>query len=230
MDDDEQLAVSYQGVTPGVPVLTRDGTQFGILEHVLEVPEKDVFDGIVVWTGGGGWLDRRIQRDLSRGAESAAPAPLCPDKRVPQRASRTIPARDETHLPIARGSTGSAAARRAHIVLTGIRMVRARSAAAIELDRERPGTRVMPGSEGERLGDWLVRGVRVPGWHLPGERAGLGGRQIRSLWIHGPEAVVVRARRARLDVRGTRRRRCGIPPSAARVCSYPAGGGPGPRG
>ena len=72
MDDDEQFAVSYQGVSPGVPVLTKDGTQFGILEHVLEVPEEDVFDGIVVWTGGGGWLDRRIQRDLSRDEKSAA--------------------------------------------------------------------------------------------------------------------------------------------------------------
>ncbi len=66
-DDDELLAVSYQGVTPGVPVLTKDGTQFGILEHVLEVPEEDLFDGLVVWTGAGGWLDRRIQRDLSSG-------------------------------------------------------------------------------------------------------------------------------------------------------------------
>ena len=71
-DEDELLAVSYQGVTTGVPVLTRDGTQFGILEHVLEVPEEDLFDGIVVWTGAGGWLDRRIQRDLSRGEASAA--------------------------------------------------------------------------------------------------------------------------------------------------------------
>lgn len=70
--DDEQFPVSYEGVTPGVPVLTSDGTQFGILEHVLEVPEEDVFDGIVVWTGGGSWLDRRIQRDLSRGEASAA--------------------------------------------------------------------------------------------------------------------------------------------------------------
>jgi len=70
--DDELSAVSYQGVTPGVPVLTRDGKQFGILEHVLEVPEEDVFDGIVVWVGGGSWLDRRIQRDLSRGEASAA--------------------------------------------------------------------------------------------------------------------------------------------------------------
>jgi hypothetical protein len=72
MEEDELLAVSYQGVTPGVPVLTRDGTEFGILEHVLEVPEEDLFDGIVVWTGAGGWLDRRIQRDLSRGDASAA--------------------------------------------------------------------------------------------------------------------------------------------------------------
>lgn len=70
--DDELFAVSYQGDTPGVPVLTRDGQQFGILEHVLEVPEEDVFDGIVVWTGGGSWLDRRIQRDLSRGEATAA--------------------------------------------------------------------------------------------------------------------------------------------------------------
>ena len=71
-EEDELLAISYQGVTPGVPVLTRDGTQFGVLEHVLEVPEEDVFDGIVVWTGDSGWLDRRIQRDLSRGEASAA--------------------------------------------------------------------------------------------------------------------------------------------------------------
>jgi hypothetical protein len=72
MDEDEEFPVSYQGVTPGVPVLANDGTQFGILEHVLEVPEEDVFDGIVVWTGGGTWLDRRIQRDLSSGETSAA--------------------------------------------------------------------------------------------------------------------------------------------------------------
>ncbi|HSZ41937.1 MAG TPA: hypothetical protein VK817_18425 [Trebonia sp.] len=70
--DDDDFAVSYQGVTPGVPVLTRDGKQFGILEHVLEVPEEDIFEGIVVWTGGSGWTERRIQRDLSKGAESAA--------------------------------------------------------------------------------------------------------------------------------------------------------------
>ena len=66
MDDDE-FPISYQGVTPGVPVLTRDREQFGILEHVLEVPELDVFDGIVVWVGHGGVTEWRIQRALSSG-------------------------------------------------------------------------------------------------------------------------------------------------------------------
>jgi hypothetical protein len=69
---DDELAVSYQAVTPGVPVLTRDGEQFGILEHVLEVPELDIFDGIVVWVGHGGLIEWRIQRDLSSGHRSAA--------------------------------------------------------------------------------------------------------------------------------------------------------------
>ena len=69
---DEEFPISYQGVTPGIPVLTRDGEQLGFLEHVLEVPEEDVFEGIVVWVGGGSWADRRIQRDLSRGDLSAA--------------------------------------------------------------------------------------------------------------------------------------------------------------
>jgi hypothetical protein len=72
MDMDDVFPISYQGVTLGVPVLTRDGEQFGILEHVLEVPEEDIFEGIVVWIGGGTWADRRIQRDLSRGDTSAA--------------------------------------------------------------------------------------------------------------------------------------------------------------
>lgn len=72
MDADDEFAISYQGVSPGVPVLTRDGEQFGILEHVLEVPEEDIFEGIVVWVGGGTWADRRIQRDLSQGHVSAA--------------------------------------------------------------------------------------------------------------------------------------------------------------
>ena len=71
MDDDE-FPVSYEGVSPGVPVLTRDREQFGILEHVLEVPELDVFDGIVVWVGHGGVAEWRIQRELAAGHRTMA--------------------------------------------------------------------------------------------------------------------------------------------------------------
>ena len=59
--DDDGLQISYAGVTLGVPVLTRDGEQFGILEHVLAVEEEDIFEGIVVWTGGGAQGSARAQ-------------------------------------------------------------------------------------------------------------------------------------------------------------------------
>ena len=68
---DDELQISYMAATPGTPVLTRDGQQFGILEHVLAVEEQDIFDGIVVWVGGG-WVERKIQRELSAGHQSAA--------------------------------------------------------------------------------------------------------------------------------------------------------------
>ncbi len=69
---EDEFLVSYEAVTPGVPVLTRDKKQFGILEHVLEVPQLDVFDGIVVWVGGGAVIDREIQKELTKGHQSAA--------------------------------------------------------------------------------------------------------------------------------------------------------------
>ena len=72
MDTDDEFPISYSGVTPGVPVVTRDGQQFGFLEHVLEVPEVDVFEGIVVWVGHGGWMDRQVQHELREGHRSAA--------------------------------------------------------------------------------------------------------------------------------------------------------------
>jgi hypothetical protein len=51
MTDDE--AISYEAAVLGTPVLTTTGTQIGTLEHVLEVPELDVFDGLVVATSVG---------------------------------------------------------------------------------------------------------------------------------------------------------------------------------
>lgn len=70
--DDEEFAISYEGVTLGVPVLTRDRKEFGILEHVLAVEEEDIFEGIVVWVGGGSWRDRMVQRELCRNPQSTA--------------------------------------------------------------------------------------------------------------------------------------------------------------
>jgi hypothetical protein len=46
-------AISYRAVSVGLPVVTHSGEQFGVVEHVLEVPELDLFDGIVVYTGTG---------------------------------------------------------------------------------------------------------------------------------------------------------------------------------
>jgi len=51
MTDD--VPISYQAAVPGTPVLSSTGTRIGTLEHVLEVPEVDVFDGIVIATDGG---------------------------------------------------------------------------------------------------------------------------------------------------------------------------------
>src|SRR5215510_7973141 len=45
--------ISFAGATRGTPVLSSSGTKIGTLEHVLDVAELDVFEGIVVATGHG---------------------------------------------------------------------------------------------------------------------------------------------------------------------------------
>jgi hypothetical protein len=45
--------ISYHAAARGTPVLSSDGKEIGTLEHVLEVPEVDVFDGIVIATKAG---------------------------------------------------------------------------------------------------------------------------------------------------------------------------------
>ena len=50
---DTEPAVSHRAAVPGTPVLTRTGTEIGTLEHVLEVPREDLFDGLVVATEWG---------------------------------------------------------------------------------------------------------------------------------------------------------------------------------
>jgi hypothetical protein len=45
--------ISYQGLRKGVPVRASGGEELGTVEHVLQVPELDVFDGIVLETAAG---------------------------------------------------------------------------------------------------------------------------------------------------------------------------------
>jgi hypothetical protein len=53
-DPDAELStISYLAVGPGHPVVTHSGQQFAVVEHVLQIPELDLFDGIVVYTGAG---------------------------------------------------------------------------------------------------------------------------------------------------------------------------------
>lgn len=49
----DETAVSYQAAVPGSPVLSASGQRIGELGHVLQVPELDLFDGIVVHTHHG---------------------------------------------------------------------------------------------------------------------------------------------------------------------------------
>ena len=51
MSDEDPI--SYQALAKGTSVLTTSGTQFATVEHVLEIPELDLFDGLVVDTTDG---------------------------------------------------------------------------------------------------------------------------------------------------------------------------------
>jgi len=63
---DEGRPVSYLALSVGIPVLSTTGTSFGKVEHVLQVPELDLFDGIVVKTKHGlRFVDRDQISDIT---------------------------------------------------------------------------------------------------------------------------------------------------------------------
>lgn len=45
--------ISFQAAVRGTPVLSSSGTPIGTLEHVLEVSDLDIFEGIVIATRHG---------------------------------------------------------------------------------------------------------------------------------------------------------------------------------
>jgi hypothetical protein len=64
MDDGQP--VSYMGLPVGAAVLSSTDTQFGTVEHVLQIPELDLFDGIAVKTKDGlRFVDRDQITDIT---------------------------------------------------------------------------------------------------------------------------------------------------------------------
>jgi hypothetical protein len=51
--DDDEHEISYLALEVGTPVESSEGHTFGTVEHVLQVPSEDLFDGIAVATGQG---------------------------------------------------------------------------------------------------------------------------------------------------------------------------------
>jgi hypothetical protein len=63
---DEGRPISYEALSVGTPVLSSTGTEFGKVEHVLQVPELDLFDGIAVKTKQGlRFVDRDQITDIT---------------------------------------------------------------------------------------------------------------------------------------------------------------------
>jgi hypothetical protein len=82
---DEGEPISYLALAAETPVLSSAGSQFGTVAHVLQIPELDEFDGIVVSTKDGHrFVDRDqiteitttcVRCDLSDEQAGSLPAP-----------------------------------------------------------------------------------------------------------------------------------------------------------
>jgi hypothetical protein len=63
---DDGRPVSYRALDVGTAVLSSTQTQFGTVEHVLQIPELDIFDGIAVTTKHGlRFVDRDQITDIT---------------------------------------------------------------------------------------------------------------------------------------------------------------------
>ena len=50
---DDSTPISYLALQVGTPVQSSSGATIGNVEHVLQIPEEDLFDGVVLKTGHG---------------------------------------------------------------------------------------------------------------------------------------------------------------------------------
>ena len=53
MIDDDGVAIAYDVLRPGTPVVDSDGAQVGTVHEVLDNKREHIFDGIVIDTGRG---------------------------------------------------------------------------------------------------------------------------------------------------------------------------------
>jgi hypothetical protein len=60
MSVDDGSPIAYLALKRGTPVFTSDGIDLGTVDRVLQVPEKDLFEGLVVRTHDGA---RFVDRD-----------------------------------------------------------------------------------------------------------------------------------------------------------------------
>jgi hypothetical protein len=66
---DDPTPISYLALEVGTAVQSSSGTTIGTVEHVLQIPEEDLFDGIVVKTDHGlRFVDRDQILDITRSA------------------------------------------------------------------------------------------------------------------------------------------------------------------
>jgi hypothetical protein len=89
MTDDDGVAIAYDVLRPGTPVVDSDGAQVGTVHEVLDNKREHIFDGIVVSTPDG----RRFvdAPEVARIAE--------------RRVTLTITAAEASQLPEAPGLT-----------------------------------------------------------------------------------------------------------------------------
>lgn len=68
-DDSDDEPIAYTALTPGVPVLGPDGSEVGRVERVLDIPDQDIFRGLVIRTPDG---VRLLERDQIGGITRSA--------------------------------------------------------------------------------------------------------------------------------------------------------------
>ena len=92
---DEGLPSSWEALEPGTPVHASDGSPVGQVKEVLAIPEKDIFEGLIVTTphgdrfAHGDTIDSIHEHGVALKLDAAAAAQLPPPEPAPAAISAT---------------------------------------------------------------------------------------------------------------------------------------------